>query len=485
MEIDKKTSPSESKPPTPPERNLNKNIKNIFALCFIALFALIAFIFYTYIIDRKNIITNPNNPRLAENSANVARGTIYDSNKNILAESVKINGKYVRNYPYGANFAHLIGNVQKQRSGVEAKYNFELETLEWGILNRLWGVASGADLFANNIVLTIDADFQNFVAEALGERFGAVVCVEPKTGKILATASYPNYDPNRVVENWEYLSSDEERSPLLNRASKGLYAPGSVFKIIDAVQIIRSIPNYAEIYYQCSGEEIFDGSTIKCFNKTAHGRVNLADAFRVSCNTYFATAAFSLDNDALKKTAQDALFNKALDYPLEYSRSSFTLNNKSGVHETAQSSIGQGKTLATPLHLALITSAIANGGILMKPYILNRIETPAGTQKQKTLPKISERLFTLEESEILTTMAIDAAQNGTGAGAAIPGVLIAGKTGSAQTGKPDDRDHGLFAAFAPAEDPKIAISIVLEESGGSSAVLPVAKKIIQYYLENY
>jgi len=414
---------------------------------------------------------------------NIKRGTIYDSDDNVLAKSSNSSDGFQRTYSAGREFVHVIGNVMYQKTGVEAKYSLTLQQLHFDLIQRVEKYLTDRELEGNNLHLTIDQDFQKYVFEQLGANKGAIVCIEPSTGKILAMVSYPNYDANTIAENYTSLLADTENSPLLNRASKGLYPPGSVFKIVSSLQIMRNISDYEDYYYECKGEDTFDGQTIRCANKTAHGNVNLSKAFTVSCNTYFSYMSMKLDNDGFKKLAEELYFNKDYPYPLEHSQSSYVLNNSSSTQERIQTSIGQGKTSMTPLHIAMLTSAVANGGILMEPYILDYIETRGGAQKDKTIPKMMGSIMTSDEAAKLNAMMWDVVSYGTGRPSAVSGVEISGKTGTAQNSTPND--HSLYTAFSPSENPEIVVTVVLEEAGagGGAKSLSMAKNIFQYYLK--
>lgn len=461
---------------------IKKNIRKVFWLYFLLLFILQVYLANFILVDSKDIITNANNPRLSNLDKSIKRGDILDDKGTVLAKSIKTKDGYIREYPEAESFVHVIGNSKLQKSGIESKYNFQLQKLNNEILNRLDAIMFNKELLGNSVVTTINTELQNFAYKKLSDKKGAIVAIEPSTGKILAMVSYPNYNPNTISENWEVLSKDEKNSPLINRATQGLYPPGSVFKIISAATIMRNIENYKDYEHECTGEITIDGSTIKCYNNTSHGKVNLDKAIAVSCNTYFAAMSEKIKGEEFAKIANDLYFNNTYGLKLDYSKSSFVLDDLSSLNEKMQTSIGQGKTLMTPLHIGMITSAIANAGIMMEPYIVDHIKTPNGKEIETHIPRKLSSVFTSDESAQITKMMMDVVTYGTAKESVIKGVEVAGKTGTAQNNK--KLDHGLYTVFAPAEKPEIVVVVVLENIGSSSKAVPIGRDIVKFYLDN-
>jgi len=440
----------------------------------------------TYIIkftvkDSKEIITNSYNPRLNQDDENIKRGSILDCNEKIIAESIKNETGYERIYNYPLQFSHIVGFNSNGKSGIESKYNFEMEKLDNSMIQRLSNIILNKELMGNSLVLTLDADLQNYVYEKLGNKKGAIVVVQPSTGKILSMVSYPNFNPKTIYDDWKNLISDSKNTPLVNRASMGLYPPGSVFKIITSGALLESKPQLKDLSINCKGEITINDVKVRCFDNIPHGYVNLENAFEVSCNSYFANLGTTLEISDLKNMAEKALFNKTLSYPLEYKKSTFSLSYKSETEEIMHTAMGQGRTLITPLHCTLITSAIANNGVMMKPYLLDHIKTYKNEIKNKTTPEIEAKVFSPNTAQNLKLMMGDVVTSGTGIQAKIDGISVAGKTGTAETG--DGKDHAWFTAFAPTDNPQIAISIMLENAGSGSNIVLIAKDIIKYYLK--
>ena len=421
---------------------MKKNIKFIFWFYFSLFLLLIIHLVKFKVSDSSDLISNSYNPRLNSIEATIKRGTIYDRNGEALAYSEKISGdeKYIRNYNYPREFSHILGFISNGKSGVESKYNFYLESLHNELFQRINAVFNHSELTADSIVLTIDKDLQLEAYRLLEGKKGAVVALEPDTGKILSMVSYPDFDPENISQNWQELSEDEE-SPLINRASQGLYPPGSTFKIITAASAIENIDDIMSRRYNCKGEEYFDDKKIRCFNLKAHGNVNLTGAFAYSCNTFFSQLGNELGGEKLRLNAENALFNKDLGYELEYNKSSFALTKYSSQSEIVETSIGQGKTLATPLHMAMIAAAAGNNGIMMKPYVLDYVKTYNDKIKNQTVPVMQAKPFSPDTAYEITQMMEKVVEEGTGVQAKIKGVITAGKTGTAENSSGDD--HGL------------------------------------------
>jgi peptidoglycan glycosyltransferase len=327
----------------------------------------------------------------------------------------------------------------------------------------------------------MDADLQHTARKLLNGKKGAIVVMEPSTGKILAMVSYPDFDPNELNNTWEQLNKDEENSPLINRAAQGLYPPGSIFKIITSAAVLEKNADWKDFNYNCTGEDIFDSNVIRCYNSKAHGEVDLESAFYLSCNTGFATLGIEAGGERLGKVADRLLFNRNLPYVLEYSKSQFRITKDSKINEIVETAIGQGKTLVSPLHMAMITSAIANGGILMQPYIIDHIETNYGRIKDKRIPQSYGILFEPEIASQLSKMMIEVVEKGTGTQAQISNVSVSGKTGTAQNASGED--HAWFVGFAPAEKPKAVVSVIIENGGSGGQVAgPIARKLLQKVL---
>lgn len=244
------------------------------------------------------------------------------------------------------------------------------------------------------MVTTLDSTLQETAYQALGNYDGAVVVMEPSTGKVLAMVSKPDFDPNTIAADWDsIISEDNNNSVLLNRATQGLYPPGSTFKIITTLEYIRENPDYENYSYSCNGSITENDFTIHCYNNAVHGTQDLKQSFANSCNSSYANIGLSLDTDSLSDLCSDLMFDKTLPGNFETSKSQFKLTDESQESMKMQTAIGQGETLVTPLHMLLITSAIANDGILMKPYVVDHTENENGIEVKKYEPAASKQLL--------------------------------------------------------------------------------------------
>ena len=307
--------------------------------------------------------------------------------------------------------------------------------------------------------------------------------MEPDTGKILAMVSKPDYNPNTLSTDWDALvAGDNGEGQLLNRAAQGLYPPGSTFKIVTALEYIRENPeNFRDYRFDCSGFFHYEDYTIKCYHETAHGSQDFTRAFANSCNGAFANLALTLDLGRLRNTAEQLLFNTPLPVAIPYSQSAYALTPGGDTWQILQTSIGQGQTQMTPIHGGMIAAAIANGGTLMKPYLIDHVENVGGDVIKKFMPQSYGNLMTAEESAVLTELMRAVVTEGTGSAVRTDAYTVAGKTGSAEFDK-DKETHAWFIGFAPAEQPKLVVSVIVEEGGsGGKTAVPIARTLFDTY----
>lgn len=461
--------------------------KTIFSVIYIftGLFVLVVGYFSYYLLfQSRDIINSSYNRREEILSDRVIRGKILASDYSVLAETlVDEKGVETRKYPYEELFAHVVGRSQKGLSGLEESENIRLLTSNVNSFDNMYHDLIGEKNLGDNIVTTLDVRLQQIAYDALGNYRGAVVVMEPSTGRILAMVSKPSYDPNEINELWEELVANEEgKSPLLNRAAQGLYPPGSTFKLLTTLAYTRENFDYGDYKYDCNGSTEEDGMVIHCYNNKAHGKVDLKKSFAKSCNTSYATIGKELDITEFRDLCEEFLFNKPLPVNMASSISSFELRvGSSSVKEAMQTAIGQGRTLITPLHNALIASTIANGGNMMKPYVVDRIENADKATVKSYHPQSYAKPLSILEADYLKELMRGVVKNGTAKDLEGLGIEAAGKTGSADQdgGKPA---HAWFIGFAPATEPQIVVSIIVESVGsGSEYAVPIARKIFDAY----
>jgi penicillin-binding protein A len=437
-------------------------------------------------VDSSEVINNAYNQRQDLLAEHIVRGDIISSDGKILAyTSIDSEGKETRVYPYDSMFAHVVGRFSKGRTGLEATENFRLLTSNDNAVSKIFRELSGDKNIGDNVVTTLNSNLQKVAYDALGNRKGAIVVMEPSSGKILAMVSKPDYDPNKIDSLWEgLLNDDEKNSALLNRATQGLYPPGSTFKILTSLEYILENPDYKGYEYDCEGKGLFNSVIINCYNNKVHGHEDLEQSFAKSCNSSFAEIGTTLNIKSFRKLCNSFLFNAPLPTSIIYNRSSFVLTGDTDKSEIPQTVIGQGKTQVTPLHNALIVSTIANGGVMMKPYLVDHIENYNGIIVKKYMPEIYKSIITPDQSQILTSFMTEVVENGTATALSGKNYTVAGKTGSAEY-EADKPAHAWFVGFAPAEKPEIAVSIIVESVGtGSEYAVPIASKIFDAYFKN-
>jgi peptidoglycan glycosyltransferase len=296
--------------------------------------------------------------------------------------------------------------------------------------------------------------------------------------------SKPDFDPNMIQEQWESLINDNSGNAMLvNRATQGLYPPGSTFKIVTSLAYLREHPDEIEKYrYSCNGRFTYDGESISCFHGENHGSVDFYSSFAKSCNSSYANMGLNISRETFNRTLDDLMFNKDIPVSLSHSKSSAEYNKDTTSASVMQLSIGQGTTGVSPIHMNLITNAVANGGVLMKPYLVTEIKAADGKVVKSYSPEKSKKLMTEEEAEILTKMMVQVVENGTATKLKGLSYTAAGKTGSAEFNTFTSDSHAWFTGFAPAEDPEISVTIIVENAGsGGSYAVPIAKRIFDAY----
>lgn len=452
-------------------------------MCCVGYFA------YFQIVKSEDFINNPYNARQENFEKTVVRGKILSADGETLAETQTDGaGVETRHYPHSNLFSHIVGysTAEHGRSGIESWANFNLLRSNAFFLEKTVDKAMDEKSVGDNVVTTLDYSLQSAAYQALGAYNGAIVVIEPATGKILAMVSKPDFDPNTISENWDRIVADEHsESALLNRASQGLYPPGSTFKILTALEFIRENPdNYQEYQYHCNGGIREGGGKLSCFSGEVHGDVDLARSFVKSCNTSFANIGLSLDKERFAETCGRLLFNESLPVEkLEASKSSFVLNAESSASEVMETSIGQGKTLVTPLHMAMIAGTIANDGVLMKPYVIDSVENYEGGEVKSYAPLEYGQLLTGEEAGILREYMKETAVSGTASKLSGMSYEAYGKTGSAEFGSNKGDSHAWFTGFAHKDgQADIAIAVIMEKAGlGSAYAVPAAKAVFDAY----
>ncbi|MBQ1493119.1 MAG: penicillin-binding protein 2, partial [Blautia sp.] len=387
---------------------------------------------------------------------------------------------------YGRMFAHVVGYDSNGKSGLESEANFHLLTAHEFFIDQMRREFAHQKNEGDTVVTTLDLDMQSAAYYALGDNRGAILIMEPLTGKILAMVSKPDFDPNEIEEDWEYYINDPDDSSLLNRVTDGAYPPGSVFKIVTALSNYRTRGSLSGFSFDCEGNITIGEDSIHCYEYAVHGEEDLTKAFAWSCNCAFAKLGVQLGSQSLISTAQDLLFNKAL--PLSsYRESQFSLERNASTRMLMQTSIGQGDTLCSPMHMALIASAIANEGVLMKPYLISQVDNAAGDKIRTYKPQEAMRLLSKKEAQVLDGLMREVVTSGTGSLLNGRGYWGAGKTGSAEFDE-EGHSHSWFVGYAGEEgmEADVLVAVIIENGGaGSESAVPVAGELFDTYFQRW
>ncbi len=490
MKIFYKKNEKKNKPAVRQGRHHIDSNKQIGVITYMFLFlflAMLVYLGYFTQVRSKNIINNTYNKRQSLLESRLIRGDILSREGNVLATTRSDNdGGYYRSYPYRNTFAHIVGYSTHGVLGIESMENYTLLTCDGNIVTKISNDLSGKKNHGNNILTTLDTKMQEAAYDAMDDRRGAVVAMNVKTGEILCVVSKPDFDPNEVIGRWDRLNEDKENSPLLNRAFLGSYPPGSTFKIVTALEYLKEHNGNIKDYgFECKGSFEYKGSVINCFNETSHGWVNFDDSFALSCNSSFANISSTLDKRKFAQTIDQLMFNKELPLPFKYSMGHSDIGKDSSTDDLLQTGIGQGRTLISPIHMLMITSAIANDGVLMKPYVVSSVENSDGGTISRTRVREYGRIIESSYSKSLQNMMRQVVVNGTGKRVLdTQGYNISGKTGSAEYSSNKSLSHAWFTGFAGREEPEIAVTVIVEGGGSGGAVAaPIAKRVFDAYFE--
>jgi peptidoglycan glycosyltransferase len=484
---------------------VNRQIVKLFAFIVVLFGVLVGFTSYWSVFDAEALKEENANKRPLFEQQQIPRGRILAADGTLIAKSVaKGKGsakRYVRRYPEGALFGHPIGYsfVQYGQSELEKFHNEELVG-EGSEFSSIADELLGRTQEGNDIVTSIDSEAQRVALSDLESAgFGAVVAIEPSTGAVKVMASNAPYDPNRVPYDLEKWNSDEIERPLVNRATQGLYPPGSTFKVVTAAAGLDSGVITPESTINAPGTLEVEGTPLQNDFNEDFGDISLDTALTNSVNTWFGQLGQQLGNDTLFEYMERFGFNAtpAIDLPEDELEESGVWDLEQNEILTAQDpvdlarlAIGQERLLATPLQMAQVAAAVANGGKQMKPQIWKRVVDPDGRVTDTMDPSVYSEPISEETAAELTTAMEGVVSEGTGTNAAISGVPVAGKTGTAETpgnlacGGGEEENQAWFIGFAPAERPQIAIAASVEctEQFGNDVAAPIFADVAETIL---
>ena len=445
---------------------------------------------------------DPRNARFNLTQTGKERGLIVSADGVVLARSdpdPATTGSFIRSYPEGAVFANVVGysSLLFGEQGLERAYSADLRSRRDFTISDLLSVVLGRDLRPENLQLHLDASLQRLAYQALGGQAGAVVALDPLTGSVRALVTSPSYDPAQILgsdaANQYQVFLEDPARPLSDRATRELYPPGSTFKTVVAAAAIDSGTATQETTYADPAQFPLPGSTAVIEN-AGGGPCNngssttLQQAFVRSCNTTFARIAIETGAEPIGETAQRLGFNREIPFPWPVAESAFATSVLANDDAAlGQSGIGERDVRATPLQMAMVAAAVANQGTVMVPNLVARIFDSDGNEVETIEPSVLDSAFSPETALVMSQMMERVVTEGTGRQAAVPGIRVAGKTGTS-TGI-EGRPHAWFIGFAPVDAPTIAVAVFVEAGGnigenasGGSVAAPIASQLISGWL---
>ncbi|MDQ4041248.1 MAG: penicillin-binding transpeptidase domain-containing protein [Actinomycetota bacterium] len=458
----------------------------------VGLFAVLVFATSWWtVFGAESLRDNTANRRPLLEQARIKRGLIKAADGTVLARSVKrSDDTYTRRYPQGTLLSHVIGYsfLRYGQAGLERSRN-EALTGERDELTSIFDQLAGEREVGDDVVTTLDADAQRAAIDALGGQKGAVVALDPHSGAVKVMASYPQFDPNDIPQTLGRLNRDPD-SPLLNRATQGRYAPGSTFKVVTAAAALDSGRYSPDSTVDGSSPKEISGVPLFNAGGANFGSVTLTQALTQSVNTVWAQVGEDLGKRTMARYMERFGFYRRppLDYPpgQRFASGEFfegdLLSPTSDRIDVGRMAIGQDKLQVTPLQMAMVAAAVANGGTLVRPHLTDRIVDPDGRVRDDVERSVYARVMKRETAEQLRGMMSNVVREGTGTAAALSGIEVAGKTGTAERG--DGTNQVWFIALAPVDDPQIAIAVTVERTSGQGGTVaaPIARQVLEKLL---
>jgi penicillin-binding protein A len=475
---------------------MNKPIRRVAFIAMLMFALLLANGTYMMIFRQSSLAAQPQNRRVRDAEFAQNRGAILAAGKTEIAKtaSAKDRFKYQRVYPDGELYAPITGYYSYDRasSALERSYNSQLAGTDDALfVRRLIDLATKQQPQGASVQTTIVPKIQKAAAQALGSQKGAVVALNPKTGAVLAMVTSPTYDPNDIAGHdieaagkaYDKLASDSQH-PLANRAAREIYPPGSTFKLVTAAAALAD-GKTPDSMVDSPDQLKLPGTRISLSNSTNCGgtKITITQALKVSCNTAFASLGLELGQDKLREQAQ--LFGFDSRHLADLGGVASQFPDKLDKAQLALSSIGQYDVAASPLQMAMVSAAIANDGKLMDPYLVESVLAPDLRPIETHEPTVLSTAMTQEHAKELEQMMSVVVSQGTGHNAQIPGVEVAGKTGTAQS-DPKRKPFAWFTSFAPVGDPKVAVAVIVEDAdiprndiAGGRLAAPIARAVME------
>ena len=487
---------------------MNRPLRRVAVACMVLFGLLMLNANWVQVVKADAYRDDPRNSRVLLRTYERERGAIAvvqpdGSGRTALAESSRTDGPltWLREYPGGPSYAHVTGyySLVYGRTSLERSEDEVLSGEDDRFfVRRLSDSVTGREPQGGNIITTLDPQAQEAAYEGLGDNRGAVVALDPRTGAVLAMVSRPSFDPARLssfepadIRSYYAELNEDPTDPLLNRTISKTYPPGSTFKVVTAAAALSSgdvttdtqIPSPRELDLPQTRSQLRNFGGGSCSGETS----TLAEAMRISCNTAFGALGLQLGDDALREQAEAfGLGDDSLRVPTRVATSVFP--EDPDAPQTAQSAIGQFEVRVTPLQMAMVAAGVANGGEVMRPHLVREVQAPDLSRLDQADPEVLTRAVDEDVASELTRMMELVVDDGSGVRAQIDGVRVAGKTGTAQhaEGRPP---HAWFIGFAPADDPQVAVAVVVEDGGnlgseatGGALSAPVARDVMRAVL---
>jgi penicillin-binding protein A len=483
---------------------MNRQIRRVAVVVLVAFLALLAAPLYWQVLAAPRLANDSRNTRVLIKEYSIERGPIVLADRTQVAESVRSKQRgdpleFVRHYPQGGRYGMVTGfySLVYGRTLAEQQFNsFLLGRAPEQFGQNVTDLLTARETPGGTLVLTLDRATQEAAERALGGSKGAVVALDPRTGAVLAMTTFPRYDPNQlsshnpeaIRRNWERLVKDED-GPLLNRAAGALYPPGSTFKVVTAAAALENGVTMSE---ELASPTVLDvpqtSADIRNFGGSScgSGQLTLTEALEISCNTTFAGLGIRLGSQKLAAEAEKFGLNEPSPYELPAATS--VIPERQDVPATAQSAIGQRDVRVSPLQMASVAATIANGGRRMAPFVGQEVVSDKGKVVKRFEGDDLGQAIPERVAGDLTDMMRQVVESGTGTAAQIPGLQVAGKTGTAQhaQGRPP---HAWFIGFTSSGDRAIAVAVVVENGGslgseatGGHVAAPIARSVMETYI---
>jgi peptidoglycan glycosyltransferase len=480
---------------------MNAPIVRLFAVFMVLFAGLVGATSWWTVLAAESVRDNPKNQRALLKSLEVRRGAITSAGGTELARSVQGPGDtYEREYsPQAETVSHVLGYYYPLGIGDAGTERFRADALSGvtGELDTLFEeIAGGRPDVGDDVRTNLDLDAQRVAIQQLGDRKGAVVVMEPDTGRVRVMASVPGYDPAALEDDDVFtdLTTDNENSPLLNRATQSLYPPGSTFKVLTAVAAIDSGKFTPDSVLDGSSPQTFSATPLSNFAGQSFGSVTLTQALTQSINTVWAEVGVQIGDETMTKYMERfGLYEEPpIDYPAGQVETSGVYDDEGLVKPTdagldlARIAIGQAGLLTTPLQMAMIAAAVGNDGVLMEPRIAREITDRDGRTVEEIEPERVRRVMSKETAQQVTAMMRNVVDSGSGVAAALEGTGVAGKTGTAEIDIQNNINQLWFIAFAPSDDPEVAIAVTVERAvggQGGQVAAPIARAVLESLLD--